>query len=57
MHQAVDMRASERKFHPVRDYLDSLTWDGVPRMETCSPVISVPSPDLMAKAIGRMFLI
>ncbi len=25
--------AESRKFHPVRDYLDSCTWDGVPRLE------------------------
>jgi predicted P-loop ATPase len=31
---AVNVVASENKFHPVRDYLDSCTWDGVPRVET-----------------------
>ena len=29
------MKAAEaRKFHPVRDYLDSLEWDGTPRLDT-----------------------
>jgi predicted P-loop ATPase len=31
---AVNVVASANKFHPVRDYLDGCTWDGVPRVET-----------------------
>ena len=31
---AVNVVATENKFHPVRDYLDACTWDGVPRVET-----------------------
>ena len=34
VHKAVDLRAHERSFHPVRDYLDSLQWDSKPRVET-----------------------
>jgi predicted P-loop ATPase len=33
-HQAVDYRARECAYHPVRDYLASLVWDGTPRLET-----------------------
>lgn len=33
-HQAVDLRAQECSFHPVREWLDSLKWDGRPRLET-----------------------
>src|SRR5262249_12940122 len=33
MHQAVDVRASQCAFHPVRDYLDGLKWDNTKRLE------------------------
>jgi predicted P-loop ATPase len=32
--EAVSIVCGENKFHPVRDYLDSLTWDGVSRIDT-----------------------
>jgi putative DNA primase/helicase len=31
---AVRMVAYRQKFHPVREYLEGLTWDGVPRADT-----------------------
>jgi predicted P-loop ATPase len=30
---AVVIAADENRFHPVRDYLDTLEWDGVPRLD------------------------
>ncbi len=35
--QAVEAVARDRSFHPVREYLDSLKWDGVPRLKTWLP--------------------
>lgn len=31
---AVNVVAQQNAFHPVKDYLNSCTWDGVPRVET-----------------------
>ena len=31
---AVNVVAQERSFHPVRDYLQSCVWDGIPRVDT-----------------------
>ena len=31
---AVNVVAQQNQYHPVRDYLDSCTWDGVPRVDT-----------------------
>lgn len=30
---AIDLAAAKRAFHPVRDYLRNLVWDGVPRID------------------------
>ncbi len=30
---ANDLAMSQNSYHPVRDYLDSLTWDGTPRLD------------------------
>jgi predicted P-loop ATPase len=57
MHQAVDLRAYECRFHPVRDYLDGLVWDGTPRAETWLATYLGTQPSEYASAIGRMFLI
>ena len=33
----VDIVSNENKYHPIRDYLESLVWDGVPRIENMLP--------------------
>jgi hypothetical protein len=57
VHQAVDVRAYKRRFHPVRNYLNSLQWDGRPRTSSLLPVYFGAEDTEYAKAIGAMFLI
>ena len=56
VHQAVDIRAYERRFHPVRDYLDALEWDGEKRLEGFFPTYFGSADTEYACAIGTMFL-
>jgi len=55
-HQAIDVRAHECRFHPVRDYLNSLDWDGIRRLTDLFPVYFGSDASNYTHAIGRMFL-
>jgi predicted P-loop ATPase len=57
VHQAVDMHARDNSFHPVRDYLDSLQWDGKPRLENLFHAYFGSEATAYAKSIGPMLLI
>ncbi len=57
MHQAVDLRAHERGFHPVRDYLNGVRWDGKPRLKTWLHVYFGAERNSYTEGIGTMFLI
>jgi predicted P-loop ATPase len=56
MHQAVDIRAHERRFHPVRDYLNGLKWDGVARCSILFPFYFGADDNEYARTISFMFL-
>jgi hypothetical protein len=55
--KAIDMRARERPFHPLRDHLNSLVWDGTPRCDRWLSAYLGTDLTEYTKAIGRMFLI
>ena len=54
--QAIDLRADECAFHPLRDYLDGLKWDGRRRVDEWLSRYLGADPTLYADAIGEMFL-
>jgi predicted P-loop ATPase len=57
VHQAVDQRAMECAFHPVRDYLDGVRWDKTPRLDDwLSTYLGAPK-DAYTARVGRMFVI
>ena len=56
-HQAVEIRAHDCRFHPVREYLEGLEWDGVPRLASLFPGYFGSDDTEYTKAIGVMFLI
>jgi predicted P-loop ATPase len=55
VHAAVDLRASERKFHPVRDYLNALRWDGESRLSGWLHVYLGAEKTAYTDGIGKMF--
>jgi len=57
VHQGIDVRSRELGFHPVRDYLNRLAWDGVPRLETCMHTYFGAENSVYAAGVGRMFFI
>jgi predicted P-loop ATPase len=56
-HQAVELVAQEHAFHPVRDYLGGLKWDGKRRLCTWLHVYAGAADTAYEQAIGEMFLI
>jgi predicted P-loop ATPase len=56
-HQAVFARAKECAFHPVRDYLNGLRWDGAERLDRWLPAYLGTEDTPYACTIGVMFLL
>jgi predicted P-loop ATPase len=57
VHDAVDIVAQDRGFHPLRNYLTGLEWDGKPRLSIWLTRYLGAELTLYTQAIGRMFLI
>jgi predicted P-loop ATPase len=58
VHQAVDQRARECSFHPVREWLDNLAWDGTKRLAGwLQTYLGATGPRDYLAAVGAMFLI
>ncbi|NYS26782.1 toprim domain-containing protein [Rhodobacteraceae bacterium 2376] len=55
--QAVEAVARDRTFHPVREYLDSLRWDGTPRIESWLSVYLGAADSPYVRAVGPRWLI
>jgi predicted P-loop ATPase len=55
--RAVQAAARYNSFHPVRDYLDALVWDGTPRLETWLIAYFRTDDTAYVRAVGPRFLI
>lgn len=56
-HQAVDLRARECAFHPVREYLEELKWDRQERLGTWLAYYLGVQQSPYAETVGRDFFI
>lgn len=50
----IDAAALRRAFNPVVGYLDTLKWDGVPRVETCLPGVT---PTVYTRMVARKSIV
>jgi hypothetical protein len=57
VYQAVETRSHECGFHPVRQYLESLEWDGENRLDAWLSMYLGVEQTKYSASIGRMFLI
>jgi len=55
--QAVQVAAKDRTFHPVREYLAGLRWDGIKRIDTWLSLYLGTEPSEYAAAVGARWLI
>lgn len=55
--QAVQVVASEHRFHPVRQYLDGLTWDGVARTDGWLSLYLGAEPTTYTATVGGRWMI
>ncbi len=53
----VSDQARYHSFHPVRDYLDGLTWDGVKRLSGFLPEYAGAEDSEYTRAVGRLVLV
>ena len=57
IHEIAEYVARAREYHPVRDYLERLRWDGVPRIDRLLPAYAGCDDAPILRTIGRRFLI
>lgn len=57
VHRAIEVIGERRRFHPVRDYLASLEWDGKERLQNFMPGYLGTQAGTYEREAGRMFLI
>jgi predicted P-loop ATPase len=55
--QAVELYASRHAFHPVKDYLEALVWDGKPRVCAWLSSYLGVAASAYAASVGQMFLV
>lgn len=55
--QAIRALAEERSYHPVKEYLDGLTWDGVPRLDLVATELLHAAPDPLTTTMVRRWFI
>ncbi|MCK0172063.1 hypothetical protein MWU53_13430 [Aliiroseovarius sp. S1123] len=57
LYDAIQVVCLEHTFHPIRDYLKNLEWDGVPRLDTWLSKYLGAEDSAYVRAVGKMMLV
>lgn len=57
INKAMNIVASENRYHPIRDYLEKLKWDGQPRIDNLLPRYLGAHSDEYTKEIMRLLML
>lgn len=57
IHEAAHVIASQKSYHPVKDYLNSLQWDGAPRLDNWLVKYCNAKPSAFTRFVGRKTLV
>ncbi len=58
VHEVINTIANQNKFHPVREFIETLEWDGTPRMDSwIKDYCGGRAPEPYLSAISRKFLV
>jgi predicted P-loop ATPase len=57
VHRALEVIGGRTRFHPVKDYLAGLSWDGTARLPTFLPVYFGTADGAYERTVGRLFMI
>lgn len=55
--KVIEDLARQNPYHPVRDYLDDLTWDGIPRINTWLSRYGAAIDNEYTRAVGSLVLV
>ena len=56
--EAIDTLSCERRFHPVRDFLDGLSWDGTERLTNwAKDYLRSTSPEIYLREVSRLSIL
>lgn len=55
--QAINVVSAERRYHPVREYLNSLQWDGIPRIKRVQDEILGTQPSPLHEKIMKAWFV
>ena len=56
LNSAISILSDRRKYHPIRDFLDKLVWDGIPRINSWIPLYMGAEDSVYTRAVSELVI-